>query len=62
MGAMSGMPNTVYRPHAKDAAVYQRLYQLYVELHDAFGVRGHSAPLSNVMKDLLDIRDSVSQA
>jgi L-ribulokinase len=60
MNAMSGTPNTVYRPQPKNAVIYERLYKLYLQLHDAFGLRGHTASLSNVMKDLLDVRDAVN--
>jgi len=59
MTAMSGEPNIVYNPIPAHAAVYERLFKLYVQLHDAFGVRGHQAVLSNIMKDLLDLRDSI---
>jgi L-ribulokinase len=59
MKAMSGVPNVEYRPRPADAAVYQRLYKLYKQLHDAFGISGHQSVLSNVMKELLDIRDAV---
>jgi hypothetical protein len=38
-------------------AVYERLHRLYRRLHDAFGVAGHQADLSDVMKELLSIRD-----
>jgi L-ribulokinase len=57
--AMSGAPNAAYKPQPKAVAVYERLYKLYVQLHDSFGIAGSNAKLSNVMKDLLDIRDSV---
>jgi L-ribulokinase len=60
MKAMSGTPNTIYNPRAGEAAVYQRLYKLYLQLHDAFGIRGREMSLANVMKDLLDIRDSIN--
>jgi L-ribulokinase len=59
MKAMSGTPNVVYQPNAASVGVYERLYKLYVQLYDAFGVRGQQATLANVMKDLLDIRDDV---
>jgi len=59
MKAMSGAANEVYEPKRANVAVYERLYKLYVQLHDAFGVRDHQSTLSNVMKDLLDIRDAV---
>jgi len=59
MKAMSGAANEVYEPKPANVAVYERLYKLYVQLHDAFGVRDHQSTLWNVMKDLLDIRDAV---
>jgi L-ribulokinase len=59
MKAMSGVPNIVYDPQPANVAIYNGLYKLYVQLHDAFGVRERQAALSNVMKDLLDIRDEV---
>ena len=59
MKAMSGVPNIVYTPRPAEVAVYERLYRLYVQLHDAFGVRDRQASLWNVMKDLLEIRDTV---
>ncbi len=46
-----------YRPCGENHAVYRRLYALYRQLHDAFGVPGWSGRMHNVMKDLLDIRD-----
>ena len=39
--------------------VYQKLYSLYKQLHDAFGLQGWSGKLANVMKELLKIKDSV---
>ncbi len=41
-------------------AIYKRLYRLYCQLHDSFGVRGNSSSLYNVMKQLLEIKESVS--
>jgi L-ribulokinase len=55
--AMTGIQPRVFKPLARNVAVYNRLYALYRRLHDAFGVRGHEAGLSLVMKELLEIRD-----
>ena len=52
-------PERVFKPNAEAAAVYEKLYRLYKQLHDAFGIAGTKADISNVMKDLLDIRDRV---
>ncbi len=56
---MTGVKEKIYRPNKKAVAVYARLYRLYRELHDAFGVREHRESLYNVMKELIDLRDSV---
>lgn len=56
--AMTGIKPTVYSPIAANVAMYHRLYRLYTQLHDAFGVRGATAPLFNVMKELFEIRQA----
>lgn len=48
-----------YKPDAKRHAIYQRLYALYRQLHDAYGVRKWSGSMHALMKELLDIRDEV---
>jgi len=59
IAAMTGVQEYVYQPIPKNAAIYDRLFKLYRKLHDAFGIAGHTADLSGVMKELLCIRDSV---
>jgi L-ribulokinase len=60
--AMTGVQERLFNPIAGNVAVYEKLYRLYRELHDAFGVRGHQADLSGVMKQLLQIRDAARSA
>jgi len=36
------------------------LYALYKQLHDAFGLADSSAKLGELMKDLLNIKDTVN--
>ena len=55
--AMTGLKAKVYTPDLKARAIYQRLYGLYRQLHDAFGVPRTQADLHHVMKDLLLIRN-----
>jgi L-ribulokinase len=55
--AMCGIRAGSFRPNRADQAVYQKLYKLYSQLHDAFGTEAGSGRLHNVMKDLLEIRD-----
>jgi len=58
--AMCGLKETIYKPIAENHRVYQRLYVLYKQLHDAFGLKGWSGMMANVMKELLKIKDDVS--
>ncbi len=48
----------VFTPNPEAAAVYAELFQLYSQLHDAFGKPEWSGSLSNVMKDLIKIREA----
>jgi L-ribulokinase len=57
--AMCGMKGITYKPIPENHRVYQQLYVLYKQLHDAFGLQDWSGKLANVMKDLLNIKDSV---
>jgi L-ribulokinase len=47
-----------FQPIPENVAVYNELFQLYKQTHDAFGTTT-TAGLHNVMKDLLRIRDRV---
>ena len=60
--AMTGVQDKVYTPIPENVAVYERLYRLYRQLHDAFGVVGQTSDLDHVMKQLLEIRDRASAA
>ena len=57
---MCGVKETTFKPIPENHEVYQNLYSLYRQLHDAFGVGGQQSDLSNVMKELLAIKDKVS--
>ena len=57
--AMCGMKDIAYKPIPENHRIYQQLYALYKQLHDAFGLRGWPGKLANVMKDLLSIKESV---
>lgn len=56
--AMCGIKDVTYKPIAENARVYQQLYVLYKQLHDAFGTQEFSGKMANVMKELLGIKDS----
>jgi L-ribulokinase len=58
--AMCGIKDATYKPVPENHRVYQQLYALYKQLHDAFGLPAPAkAGVANVMKELLDIKDSV---
>jgi L-ribulokinase len=57
--AMTGRKDVAYLPDADAHDVYDRLFDLYKKLHDAFGGVG-APPLGEVMKDLLTIKESQS--
>jgi len=54
---MCGVKPKTFKPDAKSHAVYGELFELYRQLHDAFGTKGWSGSMYNVMKELLAVRD-----
>jgi L-ribulokinase len=58
--AMCGMKKVTYKPILENHRVYQKLYALYSQLHDAFGLDSYSGKMANVMKQLLDIKDKAN--
>jgi L-ribulokinase len=59
--AMTGVKEKVFTPAPQAVAVYAQLYTLYRKLHDAFGTRGYTGSLFEVMKDLIALRNRVRQ-
>jgi L-ribulokinase len=58
--AMCAIKDITFKPIPKNVEVYKKLYKLYKQLHDALGVSGHTEDLSKLMKELLNIKDSVT--
>ena len=54
---MCGVKDVMYKPKAENVKIYQQLYKLYRQIHDAFGVDADAGRLANVMKDLLAIKE-----
>lgn len=54
--AMTSVKPITYTPKPENQRIYNRLYPLYLQLHDALGGVTKSASLGNVMKDLLAIK------
>lgn len=55
--AMCGVKERTFKPIGENRRVYEQLYSLYKQLHDAFGLESFSGKLANVMKNLLSIKD-----
>lgn len=60
--AMTGTKDIVYTPIKENVKVYEKLFKLYLELHDSFGTKGSSFDHFHVMKELIDIRRKTKQA
>ncbi len=56
--AMTGLKKESFCPIPENQVVYERLYRLYMQLHDAFGGVSTGADLGGVMKKLLAIKQS----
>jgi L-ribulokinase len=54
--AMTSLKPVIYRPKPASQRVYNKLYRLYRQLHDAFGGVERKADLGPVMKQLLSIK------
>ena len=59
---MTGAKERVFRPSPAAQSVYEELYALYRQIHDAFGRPQHQAELFPVMKRLLEIRRKARNA
>ena len=55
--AMTSVKPVRYVPNPEAQAVYNRLYALYRQLHDAFGGTNKNADLSALMKDLIKLKE-----
>jgi L-ribulokinase len=53
---MCGVKERIFTPEAESVAIYQRLFTLYRQLHDAFAATDDRPDLSRVMKELIAIR------
>jgi L-ribulokinase len=56
---MTSLQDYIFEPISENQEIYNRLYIMYRRIHDAFGVKGSNDDLSDVMKELLKIRDEV---
>jgi len=54
---MAHVKPMVYEPIAANVAIYKQLFELYTQLHDAFGGVKRDVDLSGVMKQLIEIRN-----
>jgi L-ribulokinase len=55
---MTGISNTFNSIQANHE-IYKKIYVLYKQLHDGFGIKTATGNMFSVMKELLNIRDEV---
>ncbi len=48
----------IYQPIPENVKIYQKIYLIYKELHDAFGRKDSKIALYHIMKDLIKIKNS----
>lgn len=59
MNMSSGIEH-IYKPNLDNHAIYKEIFQLYIKLHNAFGIKGLSE-LYDVMKKLLAIKERIKR-
>jgi L-ribulokinase len=59
--AMTSVKDIVYKPNPANHAVYNELFALYKQVHDAFGGVNKQADLGGVMKQLLAVKERQSR-
>lgn len=58
--AMTAVKPKTFKPIAANQKIYGQIYKLYKQIHNSFGVKNTRTDISNVMKELLDIKDKVN--
>lgn len=48
-----------FKPNPEHHKIYKKLYALYSQVHDGFGIKEWSGGMFNIMKELLKLRDEV---
>ncbi|WKN29929.1 ribulokinase [Porifericola rhodea] len=59
---LCGFQDKVYHPKEENHQVYTQLYELYLQMHDAFGTSEWTGNLAHLMKKLISIRNKQAQA
>jgi L-ribulokinase len=54
---MTSLKPVNYSPKPENQATYNKLYEIYRQLHDGFGGVSKCADLSGVMKELIHIKE-----
>lgn len=56
---MSVKIKKIYQPNKENNFIYKKIYKLYSNLHDVFGIKNKKKSLHHVMKELITIRDKL---
>jgi L-ribulokinase len=59
--AMTRVADSVYSPVLENQKIYDRLFALYIRLHDMFGTPEYAENQYGLMKELIRIRDEIRQ-
>ena len=59
---MTSLNPVEYYPVSENVTIYNRLYRLYRQLHDAFGGVNQAADLSELMKELIRLREEQTRS
>ena len=54
---MSVKIKKIYKPIKKNNLTYRKIYKLYTDLHDTFGIKNNKNSLYHLMKELIKIRN-----
>ncbi|MCH2059679.1 MAG: ribulokinase [Verrucomicrobiales bacterium] len=57
-GNCAKVRDITYKPVPENQGTYERLYSLYLDLHDSFGTVTWEGQLDHVMKELINIREA----
>jgi len=60
--AMTQVKEVRYEPIPENMAIYDRLFSLYKQLHDGFGIKGNEVNQYDIMKELITVQNEVRQA
>ena len=59
-GRICKLEEKYFKPESNSVKIYKELYEIFCQLHDAFGKEGESANLYSVMKELINLKNRIT--